>query len=205
MIRLTETVKHLIIVNVLIMVVIAGLDMAYVPIPDLRVFFPTSDYFKPYQLVTNMFIHSSEGIGHLFFNMLLLFFIGPMVEDALGSKKFLIVYLTAGLFCSFFDWMVTYGMVQGGMMEMRRVLNTGHLGASGAVFGIVGAYGWLFPDRQLTLLIPPIPIKAKYLVLLLLVVGFLMDREGNVGHYAHLGGALAGIGLIYFWRKSRTI
>jgi len=203
MIRLTETVKHLIIVNVLIMVVIAGLDMAYVPIPDLRVFFPTSDYFKPFQLVTHMFIHAD--IGHLFFNMLFLVFLGPMVEDTLGSKKFLIVYLAAGLFSSFFDWMVTYGMVQGGMMEMRRVLNTGHLGASGAVFGIVGAFGWLFPDRQVRLLIPPIPIKAKYLVLLLLVVGFLMDREGNVGHYAHLGGALAGIGLIYFWRKSRTI
>jgi len=203
MIRLTETVKHLIIVNVLIMVVIAGLDMAYVPIPDLRVFFPTSDYFKPFQLVTHMFIHAD--IGHLFFNMLFLVFLGPMVEDTLGSKKFLIVYLAAGLFSSFFDWMITYGMVQGGMMEMRRVLNTGHLGASGAVFGIVGAYGWLFPDRQVRLLIPPIPIKAKYLVLLLLVVGFLMDREGNVGHYAHLGGALAGIGLIYFWRKSRTI
>ena len=203
MIRLTETVKHLIIVNVLIMVVIAGLDMAYVPIPDLRIFFPTSDYFKPFQLVTHMFIHAD--IGHLFFNMLFLVFLGPMVEDTLGSKKFLIVYLAAGLFSSFFDWMVTYGMVQGGMMEMRRVLNTGHLGASGAVFGIVGAFGWLFPDRQVRLLIPPIPIKAKYLVLLLLVVGFLMDREGNVGHYAHLGGALAGIGLIYFWRKSRTI
>ncbi len=185
------------------MLVVMGLDMAYISVPDLRIFFPTSDFFKPYQLISHMFVHAD--IGHLFFNMLFLVFLGPAVEGALGSKKFLIVYLAAGILSSFFDWFVTLGMAQGGFMQMSTILRTGHLGASGAVFGIVGAFGWLFPERQVMLLIPPIPIKAKYLVLLLLVVGFMMDRTGNVGHYAHLGGALVGIALIYFWRKNRTL
>jgi len=202
MFRLTDTVKHLIIINVLIYFGVEGLKAAYINLPNMGIFFPTSEAFKPYQIVTHMFMHGST--SHLFFNMLLLFFMGPMMEDRLGKQNFLILYLTAGLFSTFFAWVISYLGFQIGILPLNP-LYAYSVGASGAIFGIIGAFGFLFSEMKVRLLIPPIPIQGKYLALLLLVFGMIMDVEGNVGHWSHLGGAMIGVLLIKYWGKKGEI
>ena len=126
----------------------------------------------------------------------MLFFMGPIVEQRLGDKKFLILYLAAGLLSTIFVWLVSMTGVFG-----SEYLYRGSVGASGAIFGVVAAFGLLFPNMEVMLLIPPMPIKGKYLAIALLVFGYFMDFGGNVGHLAHLGGALIGAGLIYYWEN----
>ena len=202
MMRLTETVKHLILINVLVFFAIAGLVQAGVTIPRLEIYFPTSQYFRPYQLVTSIFSHAD--FSHLFFNMLMLFFMGPIVEQRLGNKKFLFLYLAAGIFANLFAWLFGYSFYELGlsMTDPERVRA---LGASGAVFGIIGAFGMLFPNMEVMLLIPPMPIKGKYLAIGLIVFGLFMDFGGNTGHLAHIGGAIFGYLIVNYWKKKYLI
>jgi len=198
MMRLTETVKHLMIINVLIFFGYQTLAQSGFSLPNLAVFFPTAENFKPYQLVTHMFMHGDT--SHLFFNMLMLFFMGPIVEQRIGRRNFIILYMAAGLLSTFFVWGVNITGLTG-----TEYLWRGSVGASGAIFGVIAAFGILFPNMQVMLLIPPMPIKGKYLALALLVAGFLMDFGGNVGHMAHLGGALIGAALVYYWKNKRMV
>lgn len=152
-----------------------------------------SDFFLPWQLVTYGFLHG--GVGHLFFNMLALFMFGAEVEYRWGSRRFLQFYLACVVGAG-----ITH-MVMSGVMGVP----PGPLvGASGGVFGVLLAYGMMFPDRQVMLLIPPIPMRAKNLVILMgavtLVLGYLQPG-GGVAHFAHLGGMLVGFLMIQFWRK----
>lgn len=202
MMRLTETVKHLIIINVLIYFGYYGLAQSGVSLPNLAVYFPGTDNFRPYQLVSHMFMHGST--SHLFFNMLMLFFMGPIVEQRLGKKKFITMYMAAGLLATLFDWIVSYVLIQFGLMNPA-MFYVGHVGASGAIFGVIAAFGILFPNMQVMLLIPPMPIKGKYLAIGLIVLGFLMDFGGNVGHLSHIGGALVGAAIIYYWKKNTIL
>lgn len=198
MMRITETVKHLIIINVIIFFGYSLLENSF-RLPDLAIHFPgPNGNFKPYQLISHMFMHGDT--SHLFFNMLMLFFMGPIVEQRLGQKKFLTLYLAAGLLSTIFVWGVNLTGLTGTEYLVR-----GSVGASGAIFGVIAAFGLLFPNMQVMLLIPPIPIKGKYLALALLIMGYFMDRGGNVGHLAHLGGALIGAGMIFYWKNNRLV
>jgi len=203
MTRLTEIVKHLIIINVLIHFLIEGLKAAGIGVPHLGLFYPPSAGFSPYQLVTHVFVHAD--LNHLFFNMLFLFFMGPEVENRIGGKKFLFVYLSAGILSSFFDLGVSQLLTQTNIADMSRSLNSYHVGASGAIFGITAAYGLLFPNRKVMLLIPPIPMKGKYLAIALIGIGVLTGFGQNIGHMAHLGGAVIGGIIVYYWLKKREI
>lgn len=187
MYRITDVVKHLIIINAIIFIgtnlpVLAALRPYFILYP------PQSDLFKPIQVVTHMFMHGS--MGHLFFNMLALFFFGPNVESLWGPKKFLFFYLFCG-----FGAMIGHLLLGG---------NAPVVGASGAIAGVLVAFAMLFPNATVMLLIPPIPMKAKYLVLIVLIIDIYMgltNSASTIAHFAHLGGALFGFLLILFWRK----
>lgn len=153
--------------------------------------------FMPWQLLTYGFMHDPTGIAHLLFNMLALLMFGAPLEYTWGNKRFLTYYLVcvagAGL-CQLLvtTWMASQGSPVGPT-----------LGASGGVFGVLLAYGMLFPNHRVMLLIPPIPMKARTLVIIYggitLLLGFTGLQPG-VAHFAHLGGMLFGWLLINYWR-----
>jgi membrane associated rhomboid family serine protease len=149
----------------------------------------TSACFKPYQLFTYMFLHGD--FMHLFFNMLTIVFMGPILENFWGAKKFLMFYMICGIGAAVFHMVVSMVMGAHGLM----------VGASGAIYGVLMGFGMLFPNMEIMLLIPPIPIKAKYLVFVLGGMTFLMDRSGSVAHFAHLGGIIFAFIVIKAWRS----
>nr|PZN57832.1 MAG: DUF1751 domain-containing protein [Bacteroidota bacterium] len=206
MFRLTPVVKNLIVINALVFLAqqvapnaeffctIAGL-----PYADFGALVPgflflwsyKSDCFKPYQLFTYMFVHG--GFSHIFFNMLALAFIAPTLETYWGPKRFLAFYLITGIGAAVFSILVNFFFGAGEFGVM--------VGASGAIYGVLMGFGMTFPNMEVMLLFPPIPIKAKYLVFLLGGLTFLMDRSGQVAHFTHLGGVVVAFGLIMAWRK----
>lgn len=214
---ISDVVKHLLIINVLAYL---GTQLMGEPDPQtadmlvsgqltdlsawgrlqFSVFFPTSEFFRPYQVVTYMFMHGS--IGHLFFNMFALYMFGTAVEMAWGPKRFLFYYLFTGLGALVLQMIVQYIELENGAPAWS--VNVPMLGASGAVFGILAAFGMQFPDRIIYLLIPPVSMKAKYFVLIYaaLEIGLgLSPFQSGVAHFAHVGGALFGFLLILYWRK----
>ncbi len=204
MFNLTPVVRNLIIVNVVIFLgqmIAPKIDIggcfgavgAYsedVVTAYMALFNVRTDCFKPYQLFTYMFAHG--GFSHIFFNMLSLAFMGPILENFWGQKKFLLFYLITGIGAAAFS--VGIDLVFGGGAGSM-------LGASGAIYGLLMAFGMIFPNMEVQLLIPPIPIKAKYLVFLLGGLTFLMDRSGSVAHFAHLGGIVVAFFVIKAWRS----
>lgn len=217
MIRITDTIKHLIIINVLVFVasvyVFPSLPESNAVFVFLKSFqengalyYPGSHFFHWYQLVTHMFLHGS--ISHLFFNMFALYMFGSALEGHWGRNRFLFFYFFAGLGGAVFQiisWKV--GLMGFSPMEQQMFLATPFrvIGASGAVFGVLAGFGMLFPNVELLLLFPPIPIKAKYFViiygLLEIVLGFGGFQTG-VAHLAHVGGLVFGILLILYWKKN---
>ncbi|WP_298573625.1 rhomboid family intramembrane serine protease [uncultured Luteimonas sp.] len=153
--------------------------------------------FMPWQLLTHGFMHSPSNIAHLLFNMLALLMFGAQLEYAWGQRRFLTYFLVcvvgAGL-CQLL--VVSWGVRNGGLPFPT-------VGASGGVFGLLLAYGMMFPNQRVMLLIPPVPMKARTLVivygLIELVLGVTGTRSG-VAHFAHLGGMLFGWLLIRHWR-----
>ena len=218
MFRISDVVKHLLIINVLLFL---GTYFAWNPSVEvmndlilgretdfmewkryiLALFYPTSDYFQPYQIISHMFMHGS--LEHLFFNMFALYMFGPPLEMAWGPKKFLFYYLASGMAAFLLHLFVAYLELQYGLVEPYNI-NIPMLGASGAIFGLLAGFGMLFPNSVIHLLIPPIPIKAKYFVLLYAGLELFLGLGrfgGGVAHFAHLGGALGGFLLILYWRK----
>ncbi|MDH4088869.1 MAG: rhomboid family intramembrane serine protease [Cyclobacteriaceae bacterium] len=207
MLRLTPVVRSLIIINVLFFVakIIAPTkDFGYcigISFPNdlvtgfLSLWNVKTDCFKPYQLFTYMFVHGS--FMHIFFNMLMLAFMGPMLEEYWGTKRFTIFYVVTGIGAGVFNILVNmfFGAGSFGIM----------MGASGAVYGVLMGIGMVFPDMEIQLLIPPIPIKAKYLVLVLGGLNFMLDSSGNVAHFAHLGGVVFAFILITIWKNQGRI
>ncbi|NNE27368.1 MAG: rhomboid family intramembrane serine protease [Saprospiraceae bacterium] len=197
---ITDVVKNLIIINVLIYFTVTLTPVGSI-IPDLKLYFPLDTVnFKPYQLITHMFMHASP--GHLFFNMLMLYFLGPYVEKYAGPKQFLILYLLSGVGA----FLAHIGIQYYQYSSLGVNLFPPAVGASGAIMGVVIAFTALFPNVKLFLLFPPIPIKAKYLgigyVLIDLFSG-IGNFQPGVANFAHLGGALVGFLLTYFWIKRR--
>ncbi len=146
-----------------------------------------SNGFNPIQLVTYAFLHGD--FAHLFFNGLAIWMFGSQIEDYWGEKR----YLTFAIVC----------VVGAGLTHLMFV-NYNVIGISGLVFGLLLAYGMMFPNRTILLLIPPIPIKAKYLVMgygALLLFNIAAQRNDGIAHFAHLGGAISGFLLIQYWRK----
>jgi len=189
MFRLTPMVRNLIIINVAVFLaqnLLSNLHITeYLSLWNVR-----SDFFKPYQFFTYMFAHG--GLGHIFFNMFALASFAPILETYWGDKKFLTFYLATGLGAGVIYAAVNYFVgASGGIM----------LGASGALYGILMAFGMVFPNLEVRLILVPVPIKAKYLVFLIGFVTYAMDRSGTVAHMAHFGGAFVGFIIITIWRS----
>lgn len=178
-------------------------------------FFLASD-FRIYQLVTYMFMHAT--FEHIFFNMFALWMFGCVVERVWGPKKFLFYYLSCGIGAGLFQELAQYGsyMVEGlaaydsvsidGMrIAMGDFLNKWTtVGASGAVYALLLAFGMIFPEERIFIFPLPIPIKAKWFVIFyagLSLVMALTTTGGNVAHFAHLGGMAFGFFMIRYWKR----
>ncbi len=151
--------------------------------------------FKPYQLVSHMFLHGS--VGHIFFNMFGLFMFGRVLESVLGSKRFFTLYFLSGIGAALLQLLI-YQM-QGAPAIM--------IGASGAIFGVCAAFAMMFPNVELMILFFPVPIKAKYLMPIYagleLFFGVASFKGDNIAHFAHLGGAVVGFVLIKLWKRNQ--
>ncbi len=201
MFQLTPVVRNLIIINVVIFLAQMVVPLSGACIEQAQ-YFPglsgllslwplESCPFSPYQFFTYMFAHG--GFGHIFFNMLAMASFAPILENYWGDKKFLTFYLITGIGAGVIYSLVNYFISPGDGGPM--------LGASGALYGIMMAFGLIFPNMEIMLLFPPVPIKAKYMVFLIGGIAFLMDRSGTVAHVAHFGGALVAFFVIQFWRS----
>ena len=176
-----------------------------------------ADNFRIWQLFTYMFMHG--GLMHLFFNMFALWMFGMVIERTLGTKRFLIYYLFCGVgagICQelwqfgefYFTGMMAYDNVNlsGTIIPMEMFLNQWiTVGASGACYGVLLAFGVLYPEQRIMLLIPPIPMKAKYFVIAYAAIELFsaFSSNGNIAHFAHLGGMLFGWLLLRYWRRQQ--
>ena len=224
-------VKNLIIINALMLVGYYAIEATFNVNLNrvLGLYYIESPFFKPYQIITHMFMHG--GVGHLFFNMFALWMFGKALETVWGSKRFFIYYMVTGLGAAFLHMLVMYFQLHAAVVDFKaanginvlssqlveNMITQGNplgmslaiptVGASGAVFGVLLAFGMLFPNTRLILLFPPIPIKAKYFVIgygvLELYLG-LSQQGSNIAHFAHLGGMLFGFILIKMWGKNRN-
>lgn len=217
--RFPPVIKNLIIINVLIYIAQATLGTQSSTIEDLFALHDVhSVFFKPYQLITYMFLHGS--VEHILFNMFALWMFGSLLENYWGAKRFLIYYLLCGLGAGVLHLIVLYFEMEP-VMEIFRTLGTPEqlelinspnfkvngatLGASGAIFGCLAAFGYLFPNSLIYVYFL-IPIKAKWFVFIYgaleLVLAIRNSAGDNVAHFAHLGGAVTGLIILFIWNKT---
>jgi membrane associated rhomboid family serine protease len=228
-------VKNIIYINILMLLAyyaagsVFQIDLNRV----LGLYFVKSDQFQPYQLITHMFMHG--GIAHLFFNMFALYMFGQILEQVWGPKRFLTYYLVTGLGAMLIHESVLavqyYKVVNSvspevlqdvldnglrytlelkayvdpAARELQSILYTPTVGASGAVFGVLLAFGVLFPNTQLMLLFPPIPIRAKYFVAGYAAIELYLavtQPGSSIAHAAHIGGMIFGYILLRIWKKT---
>jgi membrane associated rhomboid family serine protease len=206
---MSPVIKNLVIINTVMLIAtwIIG-DTIY---EKLALFPLESPFFKPYQLITHMFLHGD--FWHLFFNMYTLMIFGTVLERIWGSKKFLLFYFVTGIGAALCHGLVLHLQYEGLMTAGKiaaatAVLGTPTVGASGAIYGVLLGYGMLFPDNRLQLIFPPIAMKAKWFVIIFgaieLVTG-LTGMGGNIAHFAHLGGMLFGLIMILIWKKQNRL
>jgi membrane associated rhomboid family serine protease len=224
--ELPEVVKNLLIINGLFFLATISLDnfgLDLVKIFGLHQF--QSPDFKPHQIITHLFMHGN--FTHLFFNMFALWMFGKILENFWGAKRFLTFYIVTGIGAAFVHLLISQYQILSISNQIPEMLNlaiegrynpsvpiskkltqliiTPTVGASGAVFGLLLAFGMLFPNTLLYLYFA-IPVKAKYFViaygLLELYAGISNNPADNVAHFAHLGGMIFGFFLIKYWRKN---
>lgn len=203
--QIPTVTKNLVAINILMF--IATLVNENFMVANFAMFYPTSPFFKPWQILTHMFMHG--GFWHIFFNMYSLLMFGSILERSLGPKKFLIFYFVTGLGAAALhtgvEWMQARVFIANGAVNAyQALLMTPTLGASGAIYGVLIGFAMLYPQAQLMLIFPPIPVKAKWLVVIFAVIELFSGINGiqaSVAHFAHLGGMLFGWLLIRWWRK----
>ena len=221
MFRMPPITKNLLVINILMYLATGLLRNNGIDLNDvLGLHFFKSDSFMVYQLFTYMFMHAN--FEHIFFNMLAFWMFGRILEQAWGAKRYLVFYLVCGVGAGLCQELVQYieyttqhmgdytvvsdGVSQIPMKEYLRMWTT--VGASGAVYGILLGFGMTFPNERIMLLIPPMPLKAKWLVIGYAAIELLSglgSSGSNVAHFAHLGGMLFGLGLILYWRHKAGI
>ncbi|MDT0557201.1 rhomboid family intramembrane serine protease [Ichthyenterobacterium sp. W332] len=262
---ITDAVKHLLIINVIMFIGKIYIGQGLLFDEWFTMYFPSNDLFKPWQVITHMFMHG-DGM-HLLFNMFALWMFGTPVEQRLGTKKFLFIYFSAGFgallfqlgyyYIDFFPQMQeiaslninkdllndilnidafrnnayqpqifidaanekfrlanftgstltdpqTYALI-----EMNITTQSGMLGASGCIMGILAAFGMMNPNAKLMMIFLPIPIKAKYFIPGIIILDIISAFTGqsffspsNTAYMAHVGGAVVGFLIMWFWRKN---
>lgn len=236
--NLTDAIKHLIIINVILFIAPQFLQLDFTNI--LALHFPQNEHFGVWQYVTHMFMHA--GFGHILFNMYGLWAFGTPLEQMWGKNKFLFFYFSAGIGAGLIYTLVNYYQFNGiyeifvnaGLTgdEIIKILQDGAtndprlngvlsqaqfnkiyalyhtpaVGASGAVYGVLVAFGLYFKDAKLMLIFLPVPIKAKFFIPILILGDLLLGVTGSgtgVAHFAHIGGAIIGFILAYYWKKKQ--
>lgn len=194
--RIEDITKNLLIINVIIFFAVKyGLKMFPIE-PYFVLIHPSESFdfggstgihsFKPIQIITHMFMHGDK--WHLLFNMMGLYFFGSHVERILGPARYVFLYLTAGLVASLAQMLLTGGAV---------------VGASGAINGVLVAFATMFPNVEMMFIFIPVPIKSKYVAIGMVAYGLYAGFTGfqsGIGHFAHVGGAIAGFLLIRYWK-----
>ena len=236
--RMTDAVKHLIIVNVVVFIATFVLKMGFSD--SLALYFPENPNFGYWQYLTHMFVHG--GVMHIVFNMYALFAFGTPLEQIWGRNKFLFFYFSAGLGAGLIYTAVNYfqfngvyeQLISAGLTatDIQHILDTGTysqqilssissedlssfyatyhtpaVGASGAIYGVLVAFGMMYPNAKLALIFFPVPIAAKYFIPLIILgdlfFGVTKYSVGNVAHFAHIGGAIIGFIIAFYWRQNQ--
>lgn len=219
--------KNLILLNIIVYA-IANFVPALHLYDILPAYLPESPNFRSYQIVTHMFMHAQMGdgigIAHIMFNMFTLWSFGPVLEQTLKEKRYLILYFLSGLGAFLLQTGYTYFQVQNLYSDLNAVQSQitadlflrkqeiltdsvnkyNMLGASGAIFGVVAAFATLFPEAKLMFMFIPFPIKAKILFPIVIIVSILLGfwgLGGGIAHFAHIGGALVGYILAKMWKR----
>ncbi len=238
--RLTEAIKHLLIINILFFVATSLYgDQMY---QWFSLWFPKNENFGLWQIVTHMFMHG--GFMHILFNMYALYAFGTPLERMWGKNKFLFFYFSAGLGAALIHTGVNYyyynegmsALVNSGLSESNvlEIISNGQyskdwysiagkdtidnflsafstpaVGASGAIYGVLVAFGMSYPNSELFLIFLPIPIKAKYFIPVLIALDLFSGVTGygifgqGIAHFAHVGGALFGFLMMWYWKKNQ--
>jgi membrane associated rhomboid family serine protease len=240
--RITDTVKHLLILNV-----IFYMGMQFIPVmyDYLSLHFPLNDDFYFWQVFSHMFMHSPQSMMHILFNMLALWMFGTPLEQMWGRKKFLFFYFSSGLGAVLLPWAIDFYQFNSVLQELASagfskeyvldILNQGKynleweniipmdefqkfnqifyttgVGASGCIMGLLAAFGISFPNAKLALIFLPIPIKAKYFIPIFLGYEIFAGVSGgvsvlgmNIAHFAHVGGALTGGLIAWYWKNNQ--
>ena len=236
--QISETVKHLLIINALFF--LATLSLGPIVYDWFSLHYFKSPKFQLWQPLTHMFMHGD--FSHIFFNMFGLYMFGTPLEQMWGRNKFIFFYRATGFGAALLQMCLYHYQVQEGIQvlqtlglgsaEIKQFLESSALapgvieqadigilrsayqafsavlvGASGALYGVLVGFAMLFPNAQLMLLFPPIPIKAKYLVPILILVdlffGFSSYSMGPIAHFAHVGGALTGLVMMWYWKRNQ--
>jgi len=228
--NLPAVTKNILLINIILFLACEAIPLLKEPLTG---YYFERESFRIWQVITHMFMHG--GVGHLFMNMFGVYMFGALLESYWGPKKFLNYYLVCGLgafglhqFISYLEihnlmsqmpselvnevlsngrqaLMESKNFVDHNAAKLNIAMNVGLVGASGCLFGLLIAYGMLFPNSELMLLFLPFPIKARYFVIGYGVIELLLalaDRQGdNVAHYAHIGGMLIGYVILKYWQK----
>ncbi|MFC4723547.1 rhomboid family intramembrane serine protease [Geojedonia litorea] len=245
MMRISDTVKHLIIINVIVFIGAQTIGDGQLFYKWFALYFPQNNLFEPWQVITHMFMHAD--LMHIFFNMFALWMFGSAVEYQLGAKKFLFIYFSAGLGAVlfqlgyyYFEFYPSFTMLanQGfepnqimetlnsgfgmrdtrwdqffsgdGLKDFLRAFNASMVGASGCIMGVLAAFGMMNPEAKLMLIFLPIPIKAKYFIPGIIILDLISGITGqsffspsNTAYMAHVGGAVVGFIIMWYWRKNQ--
>ena len=214
--NIPKVTRNLLIINIILFA--ATLINQDFMVRNFALFYPASQYFRPWQIITHMFMHG--GIWHIVFNMYALVMFGSIIERTIGEKKFLILYFVCGLGAVALHLGVQYiqaqtflaGIAKGtanAAANYSALKMTPTLGASGAIYGLLIAYAMLFPDARLSLIFLPFTsMSSKTWVIIFAVIELLTGITGTVSgvaHFAHLGGMLFGWLLIRYWKKKGTL
>ena len=192
MFQTAPVVKKLLLLNIGLFILQLILKYFSMSLVGLLALFPTnSSYYEPHQIITHQFVHA--GWLHLILNMFALATIAPVVEEKIGSKKFILYYLFCG--------------IGAGLLHLYFLtVNMPMVGASGAIYGMLLYFTFIKPNEKVFILFIPIGIKAKYLIPILLLVEIILATNGSndgVGHWAHIGGAITGTVLYLLNRENK--
>ncbi len=236
--RITDTIKHLIIINIIVFVATYVLKFGFSD--SLALYFPENENFGVWQYITHMFVHGSP--MHLIFNMYGLWAFGTPLEQMWGRNKFIFFYFSAGLgagliytLANYYQFNDIYNLLtntglsaddiqtllttgsynsqilesisETKLTELYSTYHTPAVGASGAVYGVLVAYAIAFPNAKLALIFFPVPIAAKYFIPVLILgdlfFGVTKYSVGNIAHFAHIGGALIGFIIAWYWKRNQ--